>query len=298
MRLVRVGPSDDRVDLCVDEHGDADDPLVVLVHGAAASMDWWDPGLCEAIAARGRRVVRYDHRDTGQSTTGRPGHPAYDGGALERDLVALVEALGPPAHLVGLSMGGGIAQSVALQRPELVSGLTLVATTGVGGLPDGLPGTAPSLAAWFADPPPPPDRDDREQVVDSLVAAQRAFAGPDFDETAVRRTAEQVVDRSHDVAAADNHWLVVQGGEGSADQGPPLDVRRIAVPTLVVHGTHDPMFPLPHGEALAAAIPGARLLVVDRMGHEPPPESAWKDVVPDLSVVDRGDRDAQAGYDG
>lgn len=289
-----MGPSGDEVDLCVDEHGDPGDPLVVLVHGAAASMDWWDPGLCEAIAARGRQVVRYDHRDTGQSTTGRPGHPAYDGGVLERDLVALVEALGAPAHLVGLSMGGGIAQSVALQRPELVSGLTLVATTGVGGVPDDLPGMAPPLADYFADPPEPPDWDDHEQAVDSLVAAQRAFAGPDFDEAAVRRTAEQVVDRSHDPAAADNHWLVI----GTGEDGPPLDVRRIAVPTLVVHGTHDPMFPLAHGEALAAAIPGARLVVVDRMGHEPPPPSAWKDVVPDLSVVDRRDGDAQAGYDG
>lgn len=288
-----MGSSVDPVDLCVDEHGEAGDPLVVLVHGAAASMDWWDSGLCAAIAARGRRVVRYDHRDTGQSTTGRPGRPAYDGEALERDLVALVEVLGPPAHLVGLSMGGGIAQSVALQRPDLVSGLTLVATSAVGGVDVDLPGMAPSLASWFADPPSPPDWDDREQVVDALVAAQRAFAGPDFDEAARRRTAEQVVDRSHDPAAADNHWLVI----GSGEDGPPLDVRRIAVPTLVVHGTHDPMFPLPHGEALAAAIPGARLLVVDRMGHEPPPPSAWTDVVPDLSVVDQADRDAQAGYE-
>ncbi|MFD1946199.1 alpha/beta hydrolase [Nocardioides aestuarii] len=290
------GPDDrDPVELCVDEHGDPADPLVVLVHGAAASMDWWDPGLCDAIADRGRRVVRYDHRDTGRSTTGRPGHPDYDGGVLERDLVALVEALGAPAHLVGLSMGGGIAQSVALRRPGLVSGLTLVATTAVGGVDADLPGMSAELQAWFADPPPPPDWDDRDAVVAAQVAAQRAFAGPDFDESRARRIAGEAVDRSIDPAAADNHWLVIGSGD---EDGPPLDVRRIAVPTLVVHGTHDPMFPLPHGEALAAAIPGARLLVVDRMGHETPPRSAWKDVVPDLSVVDRGDRDAQAGYDG
>ena len=291
-----MGSSDDQVDLCVDEHGDPGDPLVVLVHGAAASMDWWEPGLCEAIAAQGRCVVRYDHRDTGQSTTGRPSHPAYDGGVLERDLVALVEELGPPAHLVGLSMGGGIAQSVALRRPDLVSGLTLVATSAVGGVEEELPGMAPSLQELFADPPPPPDWDDPESVVEWQVVTQRAYAGPDFDEERTRRISSEVVGRSIDPAAADNHWLVI--GDGGEDEGPPLDVHDIAVPTLVVHGTHDPMFPLPHGEALAAAIPGARLLVVDRMGHEAPPPSAWKDVVPDLSVVDRGDRDAQAGYDG
>lgn len=276
MRLVRVTGPDDRdpVDLCVDERGDPADPLVVLVHGAAASMDWWDPGLCDAVAATGRRVVRYDHRDTGQSTTGRPGHPAYDGGALERDLVRLLELLGP-AHLVGLSMGGGMAQSVALQHPHLVTGLTLVATTAIGGVEAELPGMSPALGAFFADPPPPPDWSDRESVVAWQVAAQCAFAGPDFDEAWARRVAGEVVDRSIDPAAADNHWLVIGSGE---DDGPSLDVRGIAVPTLVVHGTHDPMFPLPHGESLAAAIPGARLLVVDRMGHETPPPTVWPEL--------------------
>ena len=76
MRLLRVG----EVELCVDEYGNPGDPLVLLVGGAAASMDWWDVGLCEAIAAGGRRVVRYDHRDTGRSTTGPAGAPTYDGG--------------------------------------------------------------------------------------------------------------------------------------------------------------------------------------------------------------------------
>ncbi len=80
MRMLRVG-GPDGVELCVDEYGDPGDPLVLLVHGAAASMDWWDVGLCEALAAGGRRVVRYDHRDTGRSTTGTPGSPAYDAGA-------------------------------------------------------------------------------------------------------------------------------------------------------------------------------------------------------------------------
>jgi pimeloyl-ACP methyl ester carboxylesterase len=283
MRLVRVGgPAG--VELCVDEHGDPGDPLVLLLNGAAASMDSWDVGFCRAIADGGRRVVRYDHRDTGRSTTGTPGAPAYDGNALEQDCADLVEVLGAPAHLVGLSMGGGIAQSLALRRPELVASLTLVATAAAGGVDSSaLPGPTADLARWFDDPPPEPDWGDRESVVAWAVAAERVFAGSGFDEGRSRAAAGAMFDRSHDPAAAGNHWLLT-----GDDEGAPLDVHRIAVPTLVVHGTADPMFPLPHAEALAAAVPGARLLVIDDMGHQVPPKRAWPEVVEALLAVTRG----------
>jgi pimeloyl-ACP methyl ester carboxylesterase len=275
-RLMPVGD----VELCLQEFGDPGDPPVLLLSGAAASMDWWDVVLCEAIAAGGRRVIRYDHRDTGQSTTGEPGKPAYDGGVLDGDAVGLIEALDlGPVHLVGISMGAGIAQSVALQRPDLVAALTLIATTAVGGADyDALPGPEPALAARFAHPPADPDWADREQVADWFLDAERSFAGTiPVDEARVRLIAGGVFDRSIDVAAAGNHWLVVGGGDG-----PQLEVHRITVPTLVVHGTDDPLFPLPHGEALAAAIPGARLLVVEGMGHQVPPARTWPEVVPAL----------------
>jgi pimeloyl-ACP methyl ester carboxylesterase len=275
MRLLPVGD----VELCVDEYGDPGDPPVVLLYGAAGSMDWWDVGFCEAIAAGGRRVVRYDHRDTGRSTTGPAGTPTYDGSALERDCIGLVEALkGGPAHLVGLSMGGGIAQAIAIHRPELVSALTLIATSASGGIDtDSLPGPSEPVQRLFADPPPEPDWKDREAVVAWLRDMDRAYSGTLFDEERTRRIAEEVFDRSIDPSAAGNHWLVVDDGVGEEE---PVDVRRIAAPTLVVHGTEDPLFPLPHGEALAAAIPGARLLVVDGMGHQVPPEPTWPEVVP------------------
>ncbi|QZY28576.1 alpha/beta fold hydrolase [Nocardioides coralli] len=265
------------IELCVDEYGDQDDPVVVLVAGAAQSMDWWDPAFCAAIAAGGRRVVRYDHRDTGASTTRPRGRPDYPGSALGDDLTGLVTSLrAGPAHLVGMSMGGGLAQAVALRRPDLVSALTLVATSAVGGVDHAtLPGPEPRVAAVFDDPPPDPDWDDQSQVVEWLVAGERVFGGSLFDETRTRRVAETAVERSIDPGAAANHWLVVGDGDGE-----PLDVRRISCPTLVVHGTEDPFFPLPHGEALAAAVPGARLLVVEGMGHEAPPPAAWDTVVP------------------
>jgi pimeloyl-ACP methyl ester carboxylesterase len=273
-RLVPVGD----VELCIEAYGDPGDPPVLLLSGAAASMDWWDVGLCEAIAAGGRRVVRYDHRDTGRSTTGEPGKPAYDGGVLDGDAIALIEALDlGPMHLVGISMGAVIAQSVALRRPDLVAALTLIATTAVGGADyDALPGPEPALAERFTNPPADPDWSDREQVVEWFLDAERAFAGTlPVDEERVRATAGDVFDCSIDVAAAGNHWLVVGGGDGAE-----LDVHRITVPTLVVHGTDDPLFPLPHGEALAAAIPGARLLVIEGMGHQVPPAETWAQLVP------------------
>ncbi len=268
------------VELCVQEFGEPTDPLVLLMSGAAASMDWWDVELCEAIAAGGRRVVRYDHRDTGRSTTGTPGSPSYDGGVLDHDCVGLIEALDSgPAHLVGVSMGGGIAQSVALHRPDLVRSLTLIATTAVGGADFGaLPGPVPALAERFANPPPDPDWSDRSEVVEWMVDGERAFAGSlPIDEERTCAIAGAIFDRSIDVAAAGNHWLVVAG-----DGDEELDARRINAPTLVVHGTADPLFPLPHGEALAAAIPDARLIVVDGMGHQVPPPPTWERFVPAL----------------
>lgn len=274
-RLVPVGD----VELCVQEFGDASNPAIVLMAGAAAPMDWWDIDLCSAIASHGRRVIRYDHRDTGQSTTGVPGSPDYDGSVLDRDGANLLEALDlGPAHLVGVSMGGAIAQSVALHQPDLIRTLTLIATTAVGGIDDPLPGPAPAVAARLANPPPDPEWSDRTQVVEWMVDGERDFVGSlPIDEDRTRAIAGEIFDRSINVAAAGNHWLVLGGGDDEV-----LDARRIAAPTLVVHGTEDPLFPLPHGEALAAAIPGARLVVIDGMGHQVPPPPVWDEFVPAL----------------
>ena len=152
-----------------------------------------------------------------------------------------------------------------------------MATSPVGGVDrEALPGVDERLAGYFDDPPPEPDWTDREAVVAWSLAGERAFAGPlSVDEAAARAAAEAAFDRSHDPAAAGNHWLVVGGGDDE-----PLDVHEIAVPTLVVHGSHDPLFPLPHGQALAAAVPGARLLVVEGMGHQVPPAPTWDQVLP------------------
>ncbi len=281
-RLVQVGD----VELCVESFGDPGQPTLLLVAGAASAMDWWDTELCTQLADGGRHVVRYDHRDTGRSSTGTPGSPSYDGWQLGHDCAGLIEALDVgPVHLVGLSMGGGIAQQIALTRPELVASLALLSTAAVGGVEADLPGPTPAVTALFDSPPPEPDWSDADSYADWAVAGARPYAGSlPFDQPRVRATALAVHARSLDPAAAGNHWLIV-GGDGEdddEDDDEPLDARRIAAPTLVVHGADDPFFPLPHGEALAAAIPGATLLVLPGVGHEVPPPAAWHLLVPAL----------------
>lgn len=280
-RLVGVGD----VELCVEDFGDPSDPTVLLVAGAAAAMDWWDTELCTRLAEGGRHVVRYDHRDTGESTTLEPGHPTYGGSQLDDDCRGLIEALDVGAvHLVGVSMGGGIAQSVTLRHPGLVRTLTLIDTTAVGGVNTDLPGPSASLNESFANPQADPDWSDVDAYADWVVATNRHYVGSlGLDETRFRSTARVIHDRSHDVAAANNHWIVI-GSDGDEGDGvsEPLDVRRITAPTLVLHGTDDPLFPLPHGRALAEAVPGARLVELPGVGHEVPPPAVWDIVVPAL----------------
>ena len=273
-RLVRI----DGVELCVETFGDPGDPTILLISGLSASMDWWDDELCIRLAGQGRQVIRYDHRDTGESVSGPAGHPSYTGHDLATDPLRVLAACGVThAHLVGVSMGGAIAQLLAARHPERVQTVTLIATS-----PDGerssteqLPGSEPRVATTFEDPAPEPPWNDRQAVVDYLVERERPYAGTlGFDAERARAKATAAVARTTDMAASvANHWLVDQD---PADQFRMSD---IAVPTLVLHGTDDPLFPIPHGEALAAEIPGARFVRLAGMGHEVPPPQLWDVVI-------------------
>jgi pimeloyl-ACP methyl ester carboxylesterase len=251
----------------VDTLGPDDGWPVLLIGGATWSRDWWDGIATAPLVRAGARVVRYDHRDTGEAEHWPPGAPGYTGADLTADALGVLDDLGiGAAHLVGLSMGGGIAQELALAHPDRVSGLTLIATTPVDPRVTGLPGPDPSLA-------PGPELDD---PVEAIVEGERPCAGPGmFEEARVRAIARRVVARTRDLASATNHFLVA----GDATGGPD-DLSALAgLPVTVVHGSADPVFPLPHGHALAAAIPGAELVVVEGMGHQLPPEREWEPVV-------------------
>jgi pimeloyl-ACP methyl ester carboxylesterase len=270
MRLVING-----AELCVDSAGDPADPAVLLIAGGGSSLDRWEDPFVARLTAAGRHVIRYDHRDTGASTTCPPGAPDYAPGDVVTDALGILGALGiDAAHLVGMSMGGAIAQRLAIEHPARVRSISLVSTTPVGAAgPDRpvLPSFSDRLRPLFAgEQPPAPDVDDREAVLTYLVEVERAFAAPDgFDAAHTRALLARVLDRSIDIWAGVNHPPLA-GGE----RLPAGSLARIAAPALVVHGDQDPMFPLAHGEQLAREIPGARLLVLEGVGHELPPR-AW-----------------------
>ncbi|MBI5090250.1 MAG: alpha/beta hydrolase [Actinobacteria bacterium] len=248
--------------LCTEAFGDPADPPVLLISGIGASMLWWDEAFCGLLVGSGRFVVRYDHRDTGRSTTDEPGHPRYHGGDLVTDAVAVLDAYGlAGAHLVGVSAGGAFAQLIAADFRDRVRSLVVISTTPATPGDRGLPSPTPEFVRFVATATV--DWSDPQSVVEHLVAYSRVLNGGDrrFDEGYWRDLARRDVARANDVAALQNHDAI-------ADDGAPHEpLTSIDVPTLVIHGTADPMFPLAHGEALATEIPGAALLVLDGAGH-------------------------------
>ena len=271
-RMVRANG----VRLCTQTFGDAGDPAILLIMGAAASMDWWEDGFCERLAAGRRFVIRYDHRDTGRSVCYQRGAPPYTLRDLAADAVGLLDAFSlARAHLVGFSMGGAIAQLVALDHPGRVESLTLIATSPAGPGDPGLPGMPEPTQAGFATIAEPA-WSDRAAVIGYLVDLARVSASRSrpIDEEAVRALAGRVIDRTASIASSmTNHDAMSGDGRWRERLG------ELTAPALVVHGTHDPVLPFGHGLALAQEIPGAHLLPLEQTGHELP-RSVWDVVVP------------------
>jgi pimeloyl-ACP methyl ester carboxylesterase len=271
-RLVRANG----VDLCVETFGNPTDPAILLIGGIGSSMDWWEDEFCERLAAGGRFVIRYDHRDTGQSVSYPPGEPGYTGADLDSDAVGVLDALGVArGHLVGLSAGGGIGQEMALLHPHRVATLTLIATSPISSVGYPLPPPKDRMRAHFSNPLPAPDWSDRAAVVEYMLDDWRPYHGTvPFDEPRLRALAERVVDRTVNIASSYTNPALL-AGDAAVDR----PVREITAPTLVLHGTEDPVFPYPHGEALASEIPGARLVPLPGMGHQYPPPELYDVVV-------------------
>lgn len=263
------------VDLCVETFGDPKDPAIVLVHGASASMLWWPRELCDLLAAGGRYVVRFDNRDTGRSVSYPVGRPGYALPDMAEDVIGIMDALGiARAHLVGRSMAGGIVVVAAANHPDRVASLTLANTT------TGEPGLSPMSADFIAfTSGAGPDPSDTDALVDYIVGINRVYSGPSpyFEEDQTRRLAVEDVQRTVDIPPTlVNHFVIDTGGRP--------DFGKLALPTLVVHGSKDPVFPLDHGEALRDAIPGAELLVLEKAGHELP-HALWDVIVPALLAI-------------
>lgn len=268
------------VDLYVETVGNPTDPPLLLV---GITTPEWPDELCAALS--GRYVVRYDQRDAGRSTCTDPDAPGYDLRDLVTDASELLVALGlGRTHVVGMGVGGFVAQLLALDHPDQVASLTLISTRPVapGPVDPDLPDHAPELMGQlFASPEP--DWTDRGSVVDHMTAMARVMSGSrGFEEQDVRAAAGTIFDRSGPTAGAQRaaHF----GSMFAAIDCRPRWRERlgeITAPTLVVHGDEDRFFPHGNAEALAAEIPGATLLTLPGVGAGVP-RVTWPVVVPAL----------------
>jgi pimeloyl-ACP methyl ester carboxylesterase len=248
--------------LCTEPFGGPGDPPILLVMGMGGSMIWWEDDFCRMLAGGGRYVIRYDHRDTGLSTNYEPGRPGYGSADLVADAAGVLDAYGiPAAHVVGVSAGAGIAQLMALDFPDRVASLVLISTTFAWPVDRELPPATEEFGRFAAGAEV--DWADADSVIRYLVDYSRVLAGGErpFDEEGLRELATRDVARARSFASAQNHDVLTED-EPSREHYPA-----IAAPTLVIHGTADPLFPLAHGVALAEEIPAARLLVLEGAGH-------------------------------
>jgi pimeloyl-ACP methyl ester carboxylesterase len=270
------------VELCYETFGDPEAPAMLLTMGLATQMLGWHEDLCAALADRGFHVIRFDNRDVGRSQRMNGDVPtpyqllrrdkraaSYTLDDMAADGVGLLDHLEiEAAHVVGASMGGMIAQTMAARFPERV--LSLVSwMSNTGSRWSGQP--SPLIWPILLKPPPR----DREQYMEHAVRVFSKIGSPDFerDNDDLRRIAGMSYDRGLNPAAGARQLAAIIH---SGDRTPLL--RTITAPTLIVHGSKDRMVPVSGGRATARAIPGARLLIVKGMGHDMP-RAAWPQIL-------------------
>ncbi|MBE1500437.1 pimeloyl-ACP methyl ester carboxylesterase [Amycolatopsis lexingtonensis] len=267
------------IELCHESFGDPGDRPLLLVMGLAAPMIWWDEEFCETLAAQGFHVIRFDNRDAGRSTRlrGRANlaqayllrTAPYSLADMADDAVGLLTALEiPAAHVVGASMGGMIAQTLAIRHPSRVLSLTSIMSS-TGGRFVGRP-SARAMSMLLAAPPR-----DRDAYVEMLLRTFRLIGSPGypFDEARMRDRAERTYDRGVHPGGAVRQLAAIMADR---DRAPKL--RKLTTPTLVVHGARDPLVHVSGGRATARAIPGAALDVVPGMGHDLP-RAVWPRII-------------------
>ncbi|MFE1793170.1 alpha/beta fold hydrolase [Streptomyces sp. NPDC059525] len=297
-RAVNVGPAG--IEVAYERLGDPQAPPVLLVMGLALQMYGWPDGFCAELTGRGMQVIRFDNRDCGLSShfhdapvpdlaaarRGDLSSASYDLADMAADTVGLLDALGlASAHVVGLSLGGAIGQTMAIGHPDRVRSLTsLMSTTGAPGVgrPD------PGVLGVLAGPPAA----NREEAVERTVRAVRVMGSPGFpfDEAAVRERAARAFDRDYDPLGVARQALA---SLASGDRTALL--AGVRAPTLVIHGADDPVCDVSGGRATAAAVPDAELAVFEGMGHDLPRE-LWPEIASRITaLVGRAERAAVSG---
>jgi pimeloyl-ACP methyl ester carboxylesterase len=275
-QLCRVSPA---IELCYETFGNPSDPTALMIMGLGTQMIAWPDELCESLAARGFHVVRFDNRDAGRSTH-IPGPPPTPGQLIRRsrraahyllsdmarDAAGLLRELDlAPAHVVGASMGGMIGQTLAARHPDSVRSLTSIMSS-TGGRWVGQP--SPWLYPIFLRRPGA----GREASIERTVKIFAAIGsrGLPQDLGAIREVAARSWDRDHDPRGPGRQLAAILASGDRTEE-----LRRISVPTVVIHGTDDRLVSPSGGRATARAIPGAKLLKIEGMGHDLP-RAAWQ----------------------
>ncbi len=281
------------IDIEYEERGPRDGRPLLLIMGLGTQMIMWPDGFVDLLAERGHRVVRFDNRDAGLSTTFRGttidlngllmaifgGGPAmempYRLEDMADDTAGLIDALGwDSAHVVGASMGGMIAQIVALRHGDRVRSLTSIMSAPERVLPE------PEMVGMLATPIP----EGREAAIDAGVGIWRMLGGPAFppsdaDLAEMRELVARAYDRNHDPESVHRQLAAILAAPGRR-----AALAQVHIPTLVIHGTADRLIPFVGGRMTADAIPGAELLAIDGMGHELP-RAAWRQMVEAISEL-------------
>lgn len=257
----------DGISLATESFGTPGDPAILLVMGATASMLWWPEALCHALAAHGRFVIRYDHRDTGASTGFPLGEAGYALDDLVADAVRVLDGYGVDrAHWVGMSLGGIIGQIAALAYPDRVAALTMIGSGPLDADDPDLPGIAPEFLEFFATAGDLNWED--AHAVAAFVATQHEMCArrPGTDRAELERRALTEYRRAENPASRFNHATLTVDEQWKGRLG------EITAPALVIHGTLDPINPFPLGEMLADVIPEAKLHALEGAGHELSPQ--------------------------
>jgi pimeloyl-ACP methyl ester carboxylesterase len=288
-RATGVGPS--RIEVAYERFGDPGAPALLLIMGAGTQMHGWPDDFSAQLAERGFHVVRFDNRDVGESThfhdAPKPDLPAaiagdastasYTLSDMAADTVGLLDVLGArAAHLVGASLGGFVAQTLAIEHPERVLSLTsMMSTTGdptVGQL-------HPEARVIFTWPRPT----NRDEAGERAVRLMRTLGSPGFehDLALIRERAARAWERDHDPLGIARQAVAAVASGDRTDR-----LRRLATPTLVVHGTTDPFCDVSGGRATVAAIPGADLLLIEGMSHDLP-RPVWPRILDAIVTLTR-----------
>jgi pimeloyl-ACP methyl ester carboxylesterase len=279
------------IEIEYDSFGSASGRPLLLIMGLGGQMIMWDEGFCEALAERGHYVVRFDNRDVGLSTkfghagipnvmelmmqaaSGRAPSVPYTLDDMADDAAGLLDALDlESAHVCGASMGGMIAQTVAIRHGGRLRSLTsIMSSTGDASLPQ----ARPEAMAVLMTPPP----SDRAGSLDAAVRTWRTIGSPGFpfDEAKIRERAGRLYDRAFYPEGTARQLAAIVAHGSRAEK-----LRDVSAPTLVIHGADDPLVPLAGGRHTAESIPGAELLVIAGMGHDLP-EGAWPTLVGAIS---------------